>query len=460
MTLERVSKSPGVRLAACALGAIIIFCAAASLVCGATPQSPNLAPAAAQSSPIPLQPGKTLDRPIKGGETQSFLIRAKKGQFLHVEAEQLGIDVALTLIGPDGKQIAAMDTLNGSYGPEKLSAIAQQKGEFRLQITSGDPSAAAAHYELTLSKPRKPSPQDRTRITAESKMAHATILFSQAPADSQNRALQEFQDCAKLWHELGDSYEEGLALASAGSVFISLGQPQPALADYTAALALLRPLDEPQLVADTLVQLGEADGQLGNREKAIDDYGEALAIEKKMGDPIAQSTMLNNLGTTYYDTGEKQKALDCFSQALSLEQSVGDRAGESLSLAGLGSVYDILGDKQKALDCLNKALAIQKETGDRTGEAKTLTKIGWVLDRLGRKQDALDDYNQALVLERAVGDPAFEDDTLERHRFGLQRPRRQAEGARLLQSGVDDSSAGRRSPRADRHPRQHGLSLR
>jgi CHAT domain-containing protein/Tfp pilus assembly protein PilF len=414
MTPSQIFKPLAIRLAARGLGGLLFVFAASSLTLSASPQSPSpTAPAVSQQlSAIPLKPGKTLDRALKGGASQSFLIRAKKGQFFHVEAEQLGIDVALTLFGPDGKPIAAMDTLNNAYGPEKLSAIAHQSGDFRLQVTSGDSSAAPGHYKLTLSKPGKPTQQDQVRITAERQIAEATILFAQLSADSQHHALQEFEECAKLWHEIGDAYEEGMALMAAAQVLTSHGQLQPAVADFTAALPLLRASNEPQTLAEALISLGQTEEQLSNHDKSIAAYNEAVALEKTMNDPAAQSAVLNSLAMAYLNAGEKQNSLDCFNQALPLERGAGSRSLEAFSLSGIGKLFDDLGDKQKALDYYNQSLRIRKAIGDQAGEAITLNNIGWVLDRRGQKQDALADYNQALVLERAVGAPTLEGNTL------------------------------------------------
>ena len=70
-----------------------------------------------------LEPRKPVEREWKGGETETYAIQADKGQFLHVIVEQKGIDVVVSLDGPDGQTITESDSPNGAFGLEPLSAL-------------------------------------------------------------------------------------------------------------------------------------------------------------------------------------------------------------------------------------------------------------------------------------------------------------------------------------------------
>ena len=71
----------------------------------------------AGSEATPLEPGRALERTMRGGEKHVYAIRAETGQFLHATVEQQGIDVALMLYAPDGKALGSMDSPNGSCRP-------------------------------------------------------------------------------------------------------------------------------------------------------------------------------------------------------------------------------------------------------------------------------------------------------------------------------------------------------
>jgi hypothetical protein len=97
-----------------------------------------------------LEPGKSVERGLQGGAKHAYEIRAEAGQFLHSTAEQLGIDVVLVLYAPDGKRIASADSPNGAYGLEQISTITEAPGAYRLEVVSGDKSAAAGRYRLSV----------------------------------------------------------------------------------------------------------------------------------------------------------------------------------------------------------------------------------------------------------------------------------------------------------------------
>src|SRR5258705_2692541 len=60
----------------------------------------------------------SVERELKGGETQSYRISLNSGQFLSALVEQRGIDVVIALFGPDSKQIAETDSPNDRWGTE------------------------------------------------------------------------------------------------------------------------------------------------------------------------------------------------------------------------------------------------------------------------------------------------------------------------------------------------------
>ncbi|MEP6944845.1 MAG: PPC domain-containing protein, partial [Acidobacteriota bacterium] len=59
--------------------------------------------------PSTLIPGQPIERTIAGGESHTYQISLSAGQFVHFTVEQKGIDVALVLAAPDGKQIAEFE---------------------------------------------------------------------------------------------------------------------------------------------------------------------------------------------------------------------------------------------------------------------------------------------------------------------------------------------------------------
>jgi len=412
-TRFRFSKSPRARRLSRAailffsfLPAISSFARPASQQPSPTPPAPAAAPAShpASAPPVKLKPPQTLERSLSPGETQRFLIHLKKGQFFHVEAEQAGVDVLLVISGPDGKPIAKMDTLNSTFGPEKLSIITLAKGEYQLDVVSDDDQAPAGLYRLTIALPRKPSPQDASRITAEKNMADGTILYNQDSEDAHHHALQEFLDAAKVWHDLGDGYEEALALASAAELQSGFDQDQDALKGYLAALPLFHASGETAGEAQDLDNVALEYNALLDKAHALDYYAQAIVLWRQLNNRASEATDLNHLGLIHYAQGDNRGALTYYQQALPIKQAVADRVGEADVLNNIGLIYDELGDKKKALDFYMQALPIKRQLGDRNGEATVLSNIGYDYNSQGDTKNALDYYEQALKIKQETKD--------------------------------------------------------
>jgi hypothetical protein len=55
---------------------------------------------------------------MQGSETQWFRVAVASGQYLRIVVNQLGIDVAVALIGPGGERLVEVDSPNGTRGNE------------------------------------------------------------------------------------------------------------------------------------------------------------------------------------------------------------------------------------------------------------------------------------------------------------------------------------------------------
>src|SRR5216684_2917488 len=126
-----------------------------------------------------LELGKPIDREMKGGETQSYRIELAKDQYLHAVVDQRGIDVALTLVGPNGQGITEIDSPNGTEGPEPVFIIVPQTGIYRLDVKSLDKTAAAGRYEARIEELRPATMQDKLRVDAQQALAAGDQLRAQ-----------------------------------------------------------------------------------------------------------------------------------------------------------------------------------------------------------------------------------------------------------------------------------------
>jgi CHAT domain-containing protein/tetratricopeptide (TPR) repeat protein len=360
----------------------------------------------------PLEAGKPIEREMAGGQKHYYKIALEAGQYLRLIVDQRGIDLIVTLFGPDDKQIFTMDSPNGLEGPEPVFAIAETSGTYRLEAQSPDKNAHAGRYEVKIADLRIATLQDRKRVLAESAFAEGMGLESQRVAESVRGAIAKYEEALELFRVAGAGQGEGVTLYRLGYIYYSFGDNNKALDYLKRALQLGRALGDRSIEADALNSIGLVYSVLGAKQKAVECYNQSLLLKVAVGDRNGEAVVLSNLGLVYNSFGEPQKALDYYNRALSLDRVVGGQRGLAITLNNIGSVYNAIGEPQKALDYYNQALPLIRAAGDQRSEAATLRHVGIVYDSLGAKQRALAYHSQALPLARAVGDRRGEAHTL------------------------------------------------
>ena len=101
-----------------------------------------------------LEQGKPIEGELAGGESHSYRITLAAGQFLRAVADQRGVNLIVTLYGPDGKKIADLDSPNGAQGPEPVSVIAETTGDYRLELRPRQQKAPKGRYVVRIEELR------------------------------------------------------------------------------------------------------------------------------------------------------------------------------------------------------------------------------------------------------------------------------------------------------------------
>ena len=90
----------------------------------------------AQESPRSLGSDPT-ERELSGGQHHAYTIRLTANQTVRVVAEQRDIDLAVSVIAPDGAKLFEVDSRNGPggrVGEEIATIAAQQSGLYRIEV--------------------------------------------------------------------------------------------------------------------------------------------------------------------------------------------------------------------------------------------------------------------------------------------------------------------------------------
>lgn len=354
-----------------------------------------------------------IERELKGGEAHSFRVNLTPGQFLQVIVEQKGIDVVVTLFGPDGKQITRMDSPNDNQGPEPIVVVAEHSGDYGLEVRSRNSKASTGRYEIRIVAQRAATPKDNEHVAAERSFAEGQRLRSQRTAPARREAIESFEAALPYFESTGERHRQALTLFAIAFAHAESSEFREALKQLSRILPLARSLDNPSLEGDTLNFMGGAYDLLGEVDRALDYYSQGLDLFRKTGNRSSEAYALNNLGKIYYDLADWQKAMDYFNQALPLARAFGDQRREAVLLHNLGSILNSTGEPERALPLFQQSLLLRRAVGDKAGEAGELNAIGTAERLMGRLQESLDYYNQALTLRRAVGDRRLEASTLD-----------------------------------------------
>lgn len=401
---------------------------------------------------LPEVPIQKQERNLKGGETHTYSVALKAGEYFHVDVEQHGIDVVLLMFSPNGSVFVERDRPNGMDGLESLSFIAIKSGSYRLDVKTLDKAVQDGRYEIRSEVRRTPSAQDKTRIEAENIFSEGSELARKNTLESVRQAYPKYETTIALWQAIGDKYTEALTQTQLGLISEGLQEYQKAAASQNSALLLYKELKDSKSAAIACLALGRLSSQLGEPKKALAYYEEALPLWKAAKDKVGEATTLNAIGLTYLDSEDARKAIEYYRQALQLWREtdntaaeadtlctigrayfdlgdipkgldfyelslplwrkIDNKAEEAKALHNLGVGYTFLDDKQKILDYYGRALSISREIKDPVGQAETLTAIGRVYLNYGEIQKGLDYFNQALPLRRQIPDLRGEADTL------------------------------------------------
>src|SRR5262245_3051014 len=222
----------------------------------------------AQKGGDPLEPGKTIERDLAGGESHSYLITLASGQVLQSVIEQRQTDLTATLFGPDGRQVGQFDGL--WYGPEPVCHVAETSGIYRLEIRPVSQTAARASYRLKVEGLRAPTPQDRTRISAIKASTEGKRLMEQGGAQSFRLAQGKNEEALPRWREIGDRFEEAQTLDNLGFLLWRLGAPAKAIEYYDQALTIRREIKDGYGEGESLNNIAVAYSALGKKVQALE----------------------------------------------------------------------------------------------------------------------------------------------------------------------------------------------
>ena len=404
-----------------------------------------------QSEVTQLEPDRSVERKIVGGESHTYQISLTAGQFVRLRLDQRAIDAVLILTAPDGMQLAEMN-LTRAGDEESLSLEATVSGNYRLTVHAGGAAALRGVYWINAAVKPAATTQDKQRIAAESLMIEAGKLFPQGGKGAP-KIIESLEQALPIWREMNESsleawsllrigyayselsqqakgidylgqalslYQaaknrsgEGEALLRMGTVYIRMTQYEKAFEHLQQALAIYREVKNRAGEGQSLVMMGQVHVYRGQYEKAIEYFTPAIGINREVKDGRAQAVVLFSLGNSYLGLSKFEEAIETFEQALLISREIKNRAFEGSAFANLGAAYGNTSRTAKSIEYIEQALAIYREFKDRTSELSMLINLGNACMFTKEYEKAIGYQEQALTLARDIKNRLLEGRALE-----------------------------------------------
>jgi CHAT domain-containing protein/tetratricopeptide (TPR) repeat protein len=347
-----------------------------------------------------LEPGSSFTKELAGGQSHEYHFTLAAGQYARMALEQHTINVAVTVAGPDDKEIFTADAFGlGTFEPVEL--IADTAGAYRLRVTASQRKAPIGRYELSFRELETATERHKTRVAATRAVAQASALGVEG-RDGQLNAIRNLEVALTHWESAEDLFEQARTLYSIALYYIAVGDQQNSLDYATRALPVARASHDGKAEAWALDVMGQVYERFDDKRKAVEYYDQALPLMRSTKDRDGEANTLNFLAAAYLRLGEKRKALDYLEQAIKIFGEVQDLYRLSTTANNMGVTYDDLGDYQHALERHQQALALRRELEWPLGEALVLSNIGSVHLNLGEYQKALDSLRAALDINRSL----------------------------------------------------------
>ena len=395
------------------------------LSCMRDAPAPSAANPAAHQQAAPAEPqllalGQQVQDILKGGDKRAYRVALQAGDFLHVIADQKGIDVVLAISGPDGKDIVKMDSLNGSFGPENVSIIASEAGMYRIEVGSFDPTAVAGVFAVQITELRPSKPGDEVRVRAEKSYAAGLLLYQNSDNSVAKTAIPVLEKSLQDFQSIGDVHGQAAVLYGLGATNQKLGLNDNVAKELEESARLFVEAGSQMEAAQVLEALAGFQQSQGATADAEATYRKALDTSSKaMGTEDFEYARISiGLGRALLAQRKYEEAQPYFERAIAIrEKTFGPNSRE---LADALQSYGVtLHDEKKyaeaekiykrAIDIRTRIPAQDARDGDAATLATVINNLAVLYDDQNQTDQALKYYLESLRIRETALPPGHPD---------------------------------------------------
>lgn len=216
------------------------------------------------------------------------------------------------------------------------------------------------------------------------------------------RAVELIQRSAEVAHEAGNPYQMHMAQLALGSLLINLGRARDAIPYLRKGLPFWRAINDPQVLAQALRNLGQAHLALGQLRRA----GQYLHNSRNLSSVDSHADLWNRgaLATLLRRTGRMTEAAQEASLDIERARAVGSRAWEAKALIELAETPPEERPESAPAQPLETALAIYQDTGDVQGQVRALFRLGSQAAERADIHQAAEHLGECANLAVGIGD--------------------------------------------------------
>ena len=161
----------------------------------------------AASAQTTLQIGAPIERELGTGEVHQFTVSLEQNNFVQLVVEQREVDVIVKVFSPSGKSLGEFDSPNGSEGPEHVSFVALDAGNYQIHVGPLDPkNTSKGSFKIRILDVREATDQElKTSKNLEVTKAKGVALLAEIEAiipqikSAQTRIKAQLVVAQLLW---------------------------------------------------------------------------------------------------------------------------------------------------------------------------------------------------------------------------------------------------------------------
>ncbi|MHA1278528.1 MAG: tetratricopeptide repeat protein [Candidatus Helarchaeota archaeon] len=230
--------------------------------------------------------------------------------------------------------------------------------------------------------------------------------FNEGNTNFQKNRYKEAIECWKKALEIGrklqDDQVQAKSLMNIGTAYKAQEDWNKALNFFHQGLEVEKKMGDQASIADALMNIGDIFFALKQWDNAQNYYMQSLETYSK--EDRNKARILFNFGLSLFHNGKWKDSIKYYKKSLDLFEKLRDIDGISATLANLGIVSRNLGLWDDAIKYYKQGLEIDRQMEDKQGEATSLLNIGIALEVLGKVKEAIKYYQRSLVIFRELGD--------------------------------------------------------